>query len=98
MSETNSAADRFRAVVVKALRAADFRRRFVADPGAVLAEHGIATPEGVAVKVVENTPELVHVVLPPQPAEGELSDAELEAAAGGVNAIPPVPPVPRGVG
>src|SRR3546814_282175 len=98
MSEAKSAREKYRAVLVDALRDAEFRRRFVADPEAVLAEHGVEAPRGVTIKVVENTPELVHVVLPPLTADGELSDAELETAAGGANAATPRPPTPWDVG
>src|SRR3546814_20549317 len=38
MSEDKSATEKYRAVLVDALRAAEFRRRFVADPEAVTAE------------------------------------------------------------
>ena len=39
-------------------------------------------PEGVTVKVVENTAQHFHLVLPPKPT-GNLSDAELDKVAGG---------------
>ena len=41
-------------------------------------------PEGMNVNVVENTDTTVHVTLPAAPtANGDLSDEELENAAGG---------------
>jgi hypothetical protein len=43
---------------------------------------GLAVPAGVAVKVVENTDNLIHVVLP-MPPSTELSEADLEKVAGG---------------
>ena len=60
------------------------KQRFLSDPHAVLAEHGMDVPEGMNVNVVENTDTTVHVTLPAAP-EGhrELSDEELENAAGG---------------
>jgi hypothetical protein len=42
----------------------DLKARLLADPGAVLAEHGIAVPEKVKVKVLEAGEELAYVVLP----------------------------------
>jgi hypothetical protein len=52
--------------------------------GAVLAEHGMDVPEGINVNVVENTDNTVHVTLPAAPdAHADLSDEELESAAGG---------------
>ena len=60
------------------------KQRFLSDPHAVLAEHGMDVPEGINVNVVENTDNTVHVTLPAAP-EGhqDLSDEELENAAGG---------------
>jgi len=61
------------------------KQRFLSDPHAVLAEHGMDVPEGMNVNVVENTDNTVHVTLPAAPtANGDLSDEELENAAGGV--------------
>ena len=60
------------------------KQRFLSDPHAVLAGHGMEVPEGINVNVVENTDTTVHVTLPPAPVgHGELSDDELENAAGG---------------
>ena len=60
------------------------KARFMSDPKAVLAEHGMDVPEGINVNVVENTDTTVHVTLPAAPtANGDLSDEELENAAGG---------------
>ena len=60
------------------------KARFMSDPMAVLAEHGIAVPDGINVNVVENTDNTVHITMPSAPAgAGELSDEELAGAAGG---------------
>ena len=60
------------------------KQRFMSDPKAVLAEHGMDVPEGMNVNVVENADNCVHITMP-MPPEGhhDLSDAELAAAAGG---------------
>ena len=59
------------------------KQRFLSDPHAVLAEHGMEVPEGMNVNVVENTDTTVHVTLPAAPdAHTDLSDEELENAAG----------------
>ena len=60
------------------------KQRFLSDPHGVLAEHGMDVPEGMNVNVVENTDNTVHVTLPAVPVgHAELSDEELENAAGG---------------
>ncbi|MEC9158401.1 MAG: NHLP leader peptide family RiPP precursor [Planctomycetota bacterium] len=60
------------------------KQRFMADPKAVLAEHGMPIPEGMVVNVVENTDTTVHITMPAQPSGSmHLSDDELSNAAGG---------------
>ncbi|MAB29265.1 MAG: NHLP leader peptide family natural product precursor [Planctomycetaceae bacterium] len=61
------------------------KARFMADPKAVLAEYDMPVPDGIDVKVVENTDDCVYITLPKRPS-GELSDEELESAAGGGDA------------
>ncbi len=60
------------------------KQRFMSDPKAVLAEHGIDVPEDMNVNVVENTDTAVTITMPATPANAsELSDHELTTAAGG---------------
>jgi hypothetical protein len=59
-----------------------FKRRLLAEPSAVLREQGMDVAPGVEVRVVEDAARLRHLVLPPRP-EGELSEEQLEQAAGG---------------
>ncbi len=60
------------------------KARFLSDPKAVLAEHGIDVPANIKVNVVENTDNTVHITMPQAPAGvGELSDEELAGVAGG---------------
>ncbi len=60
------------------------KARFMANPRAVLAEHGVDVPDGIDVKVVENAGDRVHITMPAPPrGHLELSDDELSNAAGG---------------
>ena len=59
------------------------KHRFMNDPKAVLAEYGMDVPDGLDVKVVENSDNCGHITLPMQPT-GDLSDDELSDAAGGL--------------
>ena len=60
------------------------KARFMSDPKAVLAEHGLNVPDGMDVKVVENADNCVHITMPAPPSGHlELSDEELSHAAGG---------------
>lgn len=72
-------------LVAKALADPAFKQRLIEDPDGALAEAGIelrgeAGP--VKVKVVENTGDTVHIVLPAVPANGELSDRDVVAKGG----------------
>jgi hypothetical protein len=69
-------------VVAKAWGDHDFKAKLFADPKTVLKENGVEIPEDVEFRVVENTEEVVHLILPPEPSE-QLSEEELEKVAGG---------------
>ena len=61
------------------------KARFMTDPKAVMAEHGIDVPANMNVNVVENSDNTVHITMPKAPAgDGELSDEELSNVAGGM--------------
>ncbi len=70
------------------------KARFMADPKAVLAEHGMDVPANIDVNVVENTDNTVHITMPMAPAgAANLSDEELSNAAGGIFAFPKSLPI-----
>jgi hypothetical protein len=71
-------------VVAQAWSDEAFKRRLLAEPATVMREQGLDVPPGVELRVVENTGTVAHLVLPAKPAEGELSEAQLERAAGGM--------------
>jgi hypothetical protein len=54
----------------------------LSNPAAILKEEGIEPPQGVQVKLVENTQNVVHLTLPAKVA-GELSEKDLELVAAG---------------
>jgi hypothetical protein len=58
------------------------KARFMSDPKSVLAEYDMPVPDGIDVKVVENTDACVHITIPKRPSN-DLSDDELFDAAGG---------------
>ena len=70
--------------IARAWTDADYKARLINDPHAALAETGVEVPAGITVKVVENTTDTHHLVLPVAPPEaGEVSMEELEKVAGG---------------
>jgi hypothetical protein len=68
-------------IVARAWADEDFKRRLLADPAAVLAEHGLDLPAGTEVRVMEDTERARHFTLPLNPV-GELVDEELVGVAG----------------
>ena len=56
-------------VVAQAWSDEAFKKKFLSDPIGVFKENGIEVPEGVRVKIVENTDEDVHFILPSKPGE-----------------------------
>ena len=64
----------------RALTDADFKARLMGDAASVLRAEGLDVPEGVEIKVVENSSSTVYVVLPDPEA---VSDELLAAASGG---------------
>jgi hypothetical protein len=79
-----------RRLLQKSLEDDSFRQKLLADPkGTVEQELGTQLPEGVEVRVVEESTDTIYLVLPSASAVGEgegLSDQELEAVAGGADA------------
>jgi hypothetical protein len=81
-----------RRLIERSLEDEEFRRRLLDDPkGAVEQEIGTRLPQEIKLRVVEESPDTIYLVLPrslPLGGEGEeLSDPELEAVAGGVDTM-----------
>jgi hypothetical protein len=76
-----------RSIVQRSMEDEDFRRRLLDDPKGPLAqEMGSRLPEGIEVRVVEESAQTIYLVLPsvsPLGEGGEISDRDLEAVAGG---------------
>jgi hypothetical protein len=81
-----------RRLIERSLKDESFRQKLLADPRAALEQElGRGLPEGVKVRVVEETPDTIYLVLPRTSALGEgggdLSDEALEAVSGGGPAV-----------
>jgi hypothetical protein len=72
-------------VIARALKDLAFRQEFLSNPRPVLArEYNIHLPEQVAVRVLEEAPNTLTLVLPAQEeAAPELTDADLQGVSGG---------------
>jgi hypothetical protein len=69
-------------IVARAWADEAFKARLLTDPKSVFREHGLEVAPEVEVKVVEDSEQVRHFVLPASPA-GELTDEELSPTAGG---------------
>ncbi len=68
-------------ILSRAAEDSEFRAHLIADPkAAILDEIGTSIPEGFDVAVHEDSATTAHLVLPPS---AQLTEAELEMAAGG---------------
>ncbi len=70
-------------LVAKAWSDDEFKVELLSDPMRVFKENSIEVPEGIEVRMVENTADTMHFILPPEPSD-ELSDDELCSVSGGV--------------
>jgi hypothetical protein len=68
-------------IIARAWADDEFKNQLLANPKAVLREHGIELPATIEVRLVEDTPEVRHFVLPASPS-GDLSEEELSPVAG----------------
>jgi hypothetical protein len=71
-------------LIARAWRDEAFRQRLLTDPAAVLREQELEVPPGVQLRVLEDTDQVIHLVVPRKPALlGQVSDEELASVAGG---------------
>jgi nucleotide-binding universal stress UspA family protein len=78
----------FLAALAPAVTDADARQRFLADPRAVLAAAGLDLPEWFTVTAREgDAAELIITVPALRDPDADLSDAQLDGAAGGWSAL-----------
>ena len=80
-------------LILKAIEDDDFRKELLAGPKEFIEKTaGKKIPEGIEIKVIEEEPNSVTIVLPRKPSKyettEELSDGELEKVAGGNEEIP----------
>ncbi len=68
-------------IIAKAWADEDFRAKLLADPAVVLRSEGMDVPEGMTLKVVENTDATTHIVIPAKPRgdKAETLDVRVQA-------------------
>jgi hypothetical protein len=58
-------------IIAKAWSDAEFKARLISDPRTVLEENGLTVPEGLELKVLEQTEKAMYIVIPYRPANEE---------------------------
>ena len=70
-------------IIARALKDEGFARALRADPKAVIEREVGKLPAGIEVKVVEETPDTLYLVLPAHPSPGrQLSEEDLDRVTG----------------
>jgi hypothetical protein len=81
-------------VIARALKNPDYRQTLLADPRAALGQaFGQELPANIQVKVIEQEPDTIYLLLPHGAESAELSEDELDSVAGGrmATSYPPSP-------
>ena len=86
-AEFQQAQEQLRQVLERSATDMEFRARLVTDPRAALAEMGHNIPETLDVRFIEPEGDATIVLPKPVDPQAELSEAELEAVAGGVTPL-----------
>ena len=69
-------------VIPRAWRDQQFKARLLANPRAALEEAGVTPPPNMNLRVVENTDNTAHLILPPPPS-AEIDEESLAVISGG---------------
>jgi hypothetical protein len=70
-------ARRIAQIITKAWTDEVFRYRLLSDPARMLRAEGVSVPQGVEVRILEDTDKVLHVVVPMKPSKQELSEEQL---------------------
>jgi hypothetical protein len=91
-NESSSPNKRTAAIIARALQDDAYREALLVNPKVAIQQaFGKELPLGLEVRVVEESPTVVYLVLPARPVV-ELSDGDLDAVAGGFAAPKLAPP------
>jgi hypothetical protein len=60
----------------------EFKKRLIADPAKILDAEGVSVPDGVSIRMVEDTEQIRTLIVHPAPSH--LDDDQLKGITGGV--------------
>jgi len=64
----------------------EFKKILMADPAKILDAEGVSVPDGVSIRVVEDTDQVRTLIIPPAPSH--LDDDQLKGITGGIDTCP----------
>jgi hypothetical protein len=70
-------------IMLESWRQPPLRTRLLTDPAAVLTEYGMQIPPGVKIRMVEQSFDVIHLVLPPMGSFATLSFEDFEELTSG---------------
>lgn len=70
-------------ILNRAINDSAFKTELIEKPNTVAAKMGVTVPDDLNIKIFENKPDEMHLVIPLNPSYAELSDADLDVIAGG---------------
>ncbi len=77
----NDQTHQYQQIIAKCWADEAFKQQLMTDPAGTLKQEGVEVPNGMTLKVVENTGQVFHLVIPARP--DELTDNDLDKVAGG---------------
>jgi TOMM propeptide domain len=77
----NEQSNQYQQLIAKCWADEAFKQKLMADPAGTLAAEGMTVPEGVTVRVAENTAQDFTLVIPAKPTD--LSDDAVSGVSGG---------------
>jgi Nitrile hydratase, alpha chain len=80
-----------RKIITRCWEDEEFKKRLMVDPAKILAAEGVNVPDGVSIRVVEDTDQVRTLIIPPAPSH--LDDDQLKGITGGLGRCPPDWPI-----
>ncbi|WP_051023890.1 NHLP leader peptide family RiPP precursor [Thiorhodovibrio frisius] len=83
----NDQAKQYQQLIAKCWADEAFKQRLLADPAGTLKAEGVVVPDGVKVNALENTAQVLNLVIPARPTD--LADEDLSEVSAGALLIRP---------
>jgi len=79
--QTKKVQQQWAKIIAKAWADEDFKARLIAEPAETLKAEGMEVPDGITIKVVQDTENLRHIVIPHLPSDASMEVIDTRVAA-----------------